>query len=181
MNMGDCWVIRELCERQILPPREQQRFQQPAGISGLHSWIAPGFHKITKEEPKWDRSLCWTQHPTTPNPLSWCFPSPPSPSHEEVCVHTEFWGKLSGQGGAGAAKWWFLSELGSVCTYYRYSSSLLCFQLGVCSSRWFSCMLKSLAVCGQAEGFIYQLEAPAGSSCISHSAVLGSIPQIYSF
>lgn len=43
-------------------------------------------------ETQTKRSWCWTQHPTTPNPLSWWFPSPASPRHEEVCVQAGFWG-----------------------------------------------------------------------------------------
>lgn len=153
-------------------------FSSQQGIPELHFWIAPRFHEIPKEQPNSERSSCWTQQPQPP----WAdgfHPQQAPVTRKFLC--TLDLGGMRGQGGAGPAKWWFLSELGSVCTYYRYSSSLPCFQLGGWSSWWFSCMLKSVAVRGQAVGFIYQLEAPAGNSCISHSAVLGRIPQIYSF
>lgn len=92
MNIGDCWVIRELCERQTLPSGQQQRFQQAAG----DFWIA--FLNCTTFP--WDPQG-GAKHPTTPNPLSWWFPSPASPSDEEVFVHAGFGGKeWSGRSGS---------------------------------------------------------------------------------
>lgn len=91
MNVGDWWVIWELCERQILPSREQQRFQWAAG----DFWIS--FLNCTMTSPM-RKAKTRVEHPTTPNPLSWCFPSPPSPTHEEFHVQTGFFGGIQWSG-----------------------------------------------------------------------------------
>lgn len=175
--MGNCWKLLDLWETNspIYPAAEISAASRGFLIAFLNCttfpWDSQGTAKLRE---------ILVLNTTAPTPWADGFHPQQAPIMRKFLCTLDL-GGISGQGGAGPAKWWFLSELGSVCTYYRYSSSLPCFQLGGWSSWWFSCMLKSVAVCGQAVGFIYQLEAPAGNSCISHSAVLGRIPQIYSF
>lgn len=176
--MGNCWKLLDVWET-------NSPFYPAAEISAASRGFLNCISELHHVSMRFPRNSQTQRDPrvehNSPNPPELVVSIPnKSQSRGSFCAHW-IWGEMSGQGGAGPAKWWFLSELGSVCTYYRYSSSLPCFQLGGWSSWWFSCMLKSLAVRGQAVGFIYQLEAPAGNSCISHSAVLGRIPQIYSF
>lgn len=79
---------------------------------------------------------------------------------------------MNGQVHTGAgAEMEFPAELGSITGLHllQIFFALLSFQIGSCcwSSRCFHCLLKAIAVCGQAVVFIYQLEAPARYSCIS--------------
>lgn len=104
------------------------------------------------------------------NLQSWCFAS--SMSHNQWVSTLDF-GWMNGQVHTGAgAEMEFPAELGSITGLHllQIFFALLSFQIGSCcwSSRCFHCLLKAIAVCGQAVVFIYQLEAPARYSCVSH-------------
>lgn len=97
-----------MCERQILPSTQQQRFQQPAGDSWIAFLSCTTFPWDSQGTAKLREIL--VLNTTAPTPLSWWFPSPTSPNHEEVSVHAGFGGN------EGSGRGWTSQVMVSVWT-----------------------------------------------------------------